>query len=311
MFLAIIGLFSTNITIAYDSSVSSNMDNAVIPSIDDSLLVEEDIALISTIGPSIVTEKDYGGITTGGSSGIMEPFIVFEDYNSDVSTNQDIIINASTCSNCILNTTSHTFTENGSFTFTTIDNYGNSVSETITISNIDKTAPTATVSYSTTSTTLGDVIATIIPSEPVTGDLTHTFTSNGEYTFNFTDLAGNTGSVLAQVNNIRRSSGGGGGRAGSMIKPVTATLITPSATSVVGKVLGETTFKFTKYLKFGSKGTEVTELQKRLSTEGLYTDTIDGIFGKNTKKAVIDFQTKNEINPLGVVGPLTRAVLNK
>jgi hypothetical protein len=66
----------------------------------------------------------------------------------------------------------------------------------------DRVTPTATVAYSTTNPTNQDVVATITPSETVTGDLTHTFTDNGSFTFNFTDLAGNKGSVVATVSNI-------------------------------------------------------------------------------------------------------------
>ena len=46
----------------------------------------------------------------------------------------------------------------------------------------DRVAPTATVAYSTTNPTKQDVVATITPSETVTGDLTHTFTENGSFT---------------------------------------------------------------------------------------------------------------------------------
>lgn len=66
----------------------------------------------------------------------------------------------------------------------------------------DRTPPTATVSYSTTAPTNTDVIATIVPSEEIIGDLSHTFTENGSFTFSFTDLVGNKGEVEAIVNNI-------------------------------------------------------------------------------------------------------------
>lgn len=74
---------------------------------------------------------------------------------------------------------------------------------------VDNTAPTATVNYSVASLTNGNVIATLNPSEPVTvtnnlGN-TYTFTENGEFTFEFKDEAGNTGSVLAKVDNIDKT----------------------------------------------------------------------------------------------------------
>ncbi len=73
--------------------------------------------------------------------------------------------------------------------------------------NIDSVAPTATLSYSTASPTNPSVIVTITPSEPVTvtnngGKSTYTFSSNGTFTFEFMDRAGNTGSSTATVTNI-------------------------------------------------------------------------------------------------------------
>ena len=71
----------------------------------------------------------------------------------------------------------------------------------------DTTAPTATVSYSKLTITNTNVEATITPSEAITvtnngGSLTHTFTENGSFTFEFRDAAGNTGTAIATVSNI-------------------------------------------------------------------------------------------------------------
>ena len=71
------------------------------------------------------------------------------------------------------------------------------------------------------------------------------------------------------------------------------------------------TYVFTKPLSLGSRGTEVSELQKRLKAlEYFLYPEITGYFGAVTKKAVIDFQKANGIDPIGIVGPKTRAVLN-
>ena len=69
----------------------------------------------------------------------------------------------------------------------------------------DSQAPSATVAYDVTTPTNGSVVATITPSETVVGGLTHTFIENGTYTFSFTDLAGNAGSVVATVSNIDKA----------------------------------------------------------------------------------------------------------
>ena len=46
-------------------------------------------------------------------------------------------------------------------------------------------------------------------------------------------------------------------------------------------------------------------LQNILKILGLYTGKIDGIFGPNLKNAVIMFQTQNNLNTDGIVGPRT------
>lgn len=70
-------------------------------------------------------------------------------------------------------------------------------------------------------------------------------------------------------------------------------------------------FKFTKSLKLGSKGAEVTELQKKLKALGFYGGKLDGGFGSATEKAVKAFQKAHKLPQVGNVGPLTRALLNK
>jgi len=76
-----------------------------------------------------------------------------------------------------------------------------------------------------------------------------------------------------------------------------------------------TGFKFTRNLSRGSVGTDVKELQKRLSMEGLFNySEFTGFFGPITYNAVIRFQVihENEIPFFtGFVGPRTRAILNQ
>ena len=56
----------------------------------------------------------------------------------------------------------------------------------------------------------------------------------------------------------------------------------------------------------------MTELQKILIAEGfLKIDAPTGYFGQLTRVAVIAFQKARSIQQAGVVGPLTRAELNK
>lgn len=68
------------------------------------------------------------------------PTITISDYIK-TPTNQDITVTA-TVDKGTLNKTSHTFTENGSFTFVAVDEAGNRSEKTVTITNIDKVPPT-------------------------------------------------------------------------------------------------------------------------------------------------------------------------
>lgn len=58
-------------------------------------------------------------------------------------------------------------------------------------------------------------------------------------------------------------------------------------------------------LKLNSKGTLVEYLQSLLSTLGFGNPTVDGIFGKETEKSVINFQRNFFLTPDGIVGSNT------
>ncbi len=69
-------------------------------------------------------------------------------------------------------------------------------------------------------------------------------------------------------------------------------------------------YKFTNPLKLGDKNADVTQLQERLTTEGVYSGPVNGSFGPLTEAAVKKYQTQHGLTPLGSVGPGTRAALN-
>lgn len=76
-------------------------------------------------------------------------------------------------------------------------------------------------------------------------------------------------------------------------------------------VTTSTSLMFTQNLHDGSKGVEVVNLQKRLTTDGIYNGPITGTYGPLTKVAVKTYQAKHGIDQLGTIGPATRAMLNK
>jgi len=58
-------------------------------------------------------------------------------------------------------------------------------------------------------------------------------------------------------------------------------------------------------LYWGSTGDDVYRVQQRLSQWGYYTGYADGIYGYETYRAVISFQSNNGLPADGVVGPAT------
>ena len=57
--------------------------------------------------------------------------------------------------------------------------------------------------------------------------------------------------------------------------------------------------------KLGSTGSEVKKIQKVLKSLGYYKDSVDGIYGSKTKKAVTSFQRDCGLTADGICGPKT------
>ncbi|MEM7580473.1 MAG: peptidoglycan-binding protein [Mastigocoleus sp.] len=71
------------------------------------------------------------------------------------------------------------------------------------------------------------------------------------------------------------------------------------------------TFSTSILLKEGSKGAEVKQLQEALQTLNFYFSKIDGVFGANTKVAVINFQKNQGLVADGIVGSKTWSKINQ
>lgn len=164
-------------------------------------------------------------------------------------------------------------------TYTATDHAGNETTVEREVVVQDTTAPTATVSYSTTQPTSGDVIATITPSEPVTvtntenGSLSYAFTENGSFTFEFEDEAGNKGSITATVSNIDKSLPTGTisyDITGLTNQNVTATLTVDPNITILNNS-GNNTHMFTK------NGSFEFELQNAAGTKGSVVAAVNWI----------------------------------
>ncbi len=57
--------------------------------------------------------------------------------------------------------------------------------------------------------------------------------------------------------------------------------------------------------RYGSTGSEVTSVQKKLKSLGFYKGAVDGIYGTQTKNAVTAFQKSCGITADGIAGPQT------
>ena len=62
-------------------------------------------------------------------------------------------------------------------------------------------------------------------------------------------------------------------------------------------------------LRRGSKGDDVSAVQKRLKQWGYYDGAVDGIFGAATERAVKLFQKKNGLKVDGIIGSATAAAI--
>jgi len=116
------------------------------------------------------------------------------------------------------------------------------------------------------------------------------------------------GPAIASADTFGYGGQGGGGIVGLI--GVVEGGTPPSAPQ--GAVLGASTYNFTKNLSRGSSGPDVIALQTILIAEGfLHIDAPNGFFGPMTEAAVKAYQTAHGIEATGIVGPLTRAVLNQ
>ncbi|PLX32993.1 MAG: hypothetical protein C0604_04305 [Clostridiales bacterium] len=149
------------------------------------------------------------------------PTVSIGTYSTDW-TNGNITVSASDSGNdgfstVSFNAESHEFTTNGSFTFVATDQAGNTDSQEVTITNIDKTNPSIELSGTipaewTSSSAFVTWSAfdsqsygwTILPDGTTSSALTGTFEieQNGNHVFTAEDLAGNTSAATFGVERI-------------------------------------------------------------------------------------------------------------
>ena len=92
-----------------------------------------------------------------------------------------------------------------------------------------------------------------------------------------------------------------------LLKMISVIILLISAISVVTLIYknnkeNETVEALSKY---GSRGSEVTQIQTKLKRWGYYSGSVDGIYGTQTVNAVKYFQRKNGLTADGIAGPAT------
>ncbi|MES2225344.1 MAG: S8 family serine peptidase [Patescibacteria group bacterium] len=205
--------------------------------------------------------------------------------------------------------------------------------------NISLTVGNTYTEFGATATDNVDATTTVV----VGGDTVNT-SSAGTYhvTYDATDLAGNHAAQVVRTvtvsNPVVSSSGGGGGggggggsrssssrrKSGTSSSTITKVpspavsvnlarpaLTTPGTVPPAPSIPAAPAFIYTRLLTVGSTGPDVTALQQALTRAGAYTGPITGYFGLLTQAGVRAYQTAHALPPVGIVGPMTRALLNQ
>ena len=97
----------------------------------------------------------------------------------------------------------------------------------------------------------------------------------------------------------------------NFVKQLQQTLNKKGANLVVDGIAGPLTLGACPLLACGSMGTIVNLLQSRLNLIGFSCGSVDGMFGQNTKKAVMNFQKSRNLLVDGIVGKNTWTELLK
>ncbi len=183
-----------------------------------------------------------------------------------------------------------------------------------------------------TDPTTPPVVATSTPptdatsTPPTTTATSTTATSTPVVT---TDPSTSSGSAPSTVTggtvSVTTSTGGGGGNGAvygsSPLAPgyqtpyfiATTTETTHNNDILVssGKVLGASTYNFVRDLSIGMRNEDVAVLQAVLKANGYFASSVTGYFGPITKSSVKHYQAKHGLPVVGMVGPRTRALLNR
>lgn len=196
----------------------------------------EDLEVINNNGSRSYEFKENGSYTfrfkdETGNNGEATAVVTWIDkvgpeasitYDINTLTNKNVVATLVPDEDIIITNNNgksiYTFTENREFTFEFKDKAGNTASKTANVDWIDREVPHVHIEYSTTELTNSDVIAILVADEDEDEEFFATnnnkekkckFTQNGSFKFEYTDKAGNTGSVTAKVDWIDKEAPSG------------------------------------------------------------------------------------------------------
>lgn len=172
----------------------------------------------------LLFDYDRNGATSADNTIMVGNANVYETINSiDTASKPNTIVlpNGNRLYNNSLSLTNvqikYLVFDNGTYSFSSKDIAGNSTSQTGTVSNIDPTAPTLTLTASTTAWTSNNVIITASATDGQSGvasitkpdgsvvngsTATYSVGTNGTYSFTVKDAVGNSTTKTITVNNI-------------------------------------------------------------------------------------------------------------
>jgi hypothetical protein len=231
------------------------------------------------------------------------------------------------------------------FTISVLDRYGRSAQVTQTITVLPPTlavgtvspgtsvAPGTAVSFAVSSVGLTDPMYTVADSlgyhssvsaasiASTTGAFSWTPTADdiGTHVLTVTGRDANGSTASAKVTITVSATPASAATTNSATNAASEATVAPapaSAPSAAGAA--QDGYVFTTYLRVGSTGAAVTELQKHLTLDGSYSGPVTGYFGPLTQGGVETFQRTHGIVSSGTVwttgyggvGPQTRAALN-
>lgn len=209
-----VGYIPANVIGSYLSILVTGVNHGASYNTDKQIYFESGTVTLNgtpiTTGTVVSAEGTYQIVATS-PSGIRQtltfvidktaPEIIINPYSTSL-TNQDVPVTASTNEGS-LNTTTYTFTDNGTYTFIATDAAGNTSSKTVTITHIDKVAPIITIDPYDSSTIVNHpVTISASTNEGTLNTTSHTFEVNGSFTFVATDEAGNVSEKVVVINHI-------------------------------------------------------------------------------------------------------------